>query len=252
MPLNSLNTFFKVLKRIEHLAAYAQGKGYSGATMEQEVKLLQSSLKRQPSLAIDVGGNVGNYAAELRKRNPTLEIHVFEPAAANVDKLKSRFKDDEMVKVVPVALSDEVGAAALFANEPGSGMASLTKRKLDHLSISFESQEMVNTIRFEEYWRQELQSRRLDMVKVDVEGHELSVLKGFGSALAATEVVQFEFGGTDIDTRTFFRDFWYFFHDAGFRIFRFTPFGLQPITRYSEGDECFDFTNFLAVNQSNG
>ena len=117
------------------------------------------------------------------------------------------------------------------------------------MHIDFDTRETIRAIRFEDYWTEQLHGRALDMVKIDIEGHELAALKGFGLALAATRVIQFEFGGTDIDTRTFIQDFWYLFRDAGFRIYRFTPFGLQGIDHYSEREECFAFTNFVAVNQ---
>jgi hypothetical protein len=86
------------------------------------------------------------------------------------------------------------------------------------------------------------------MVKIDIEGHELSALRGFGSALDSTRVLQFEFGGTDIDTRTFFQDFWYFFRDRNFDLYRITPLGAQKITRYQESDEYFSITNYIASN----
>ncbi len=84
-------------------------------------------------------------------------------------------------------------------------MGSLTKRKLDHFNIRFNVQEAVGTIRFEDYWISELDRRRVDIVKIDIEGHELVALRGFGEALSETSVLQFEFGGSNIDTRTFFR-----------------------------------------------
>src|SRR5271156_3513309 len=114
-------SLFWFMNRVERVAAYAQGKGYGATTMRQEVKLLQGLLKSPPQLALDIGGNIGNYASELRRRNPSLEIHVFEPSAANIGKLTTRFKDDGLVKLVPLALSDNAGSATLFSNEPGSG-----------------------------------------------------------------------------------------------------------------------------------
>jgi hypothetical protein len=81
MPLTFPPGLFKLINRFERVASYAQGKGYGAATVEQEARLLQSLLQTQPKLAIDIGGNLGNYTAELRKRNPSLEIHTFEPSA---------------------------------------------------------------------------------------------------------------------------------------------------------------------------
>jgi len=250
MAFTAPQRFYSLLNRVERLAAYAQGKGYGAATMKQEVRLLQSLLRTQPELAIDVGGNIGNYTAELRKVHPTLEIHTFEPSATNIEKLRRRFKEDKLIKLVPYALSDSVGSATLFSNEPGSGLSSLTQRKLDHFGITFDTEEKIKTIRFEDYWKHELQSRKLDMVKIDIEGHELIALNGFGGALGATKALQFEFGGCNIDTATYFRDFWHYFKSNNFDIYRITPFGSEKIASYRESDEFFSTTNYIAVNRS--
>jgi FkbM family methyltransferase len=242
-------SFFKVLNLMERVAAYAQGKGYGSATIEQEVHLLRPFLQGRCELAIDIGGNVGDYTAELRRKNSKSEIHVFEPSAANVAKLGARFKGDELIKLVPFAVSDKSGSATLYSDESGSGLGSLTKRRLDHFSISFDAAETIETVRFESYWREQLRGRQLDMVKIDVEGHELAVLKGFGEALDVTRIIQFEFGGCNIDTRTYFQDFWYFFSEQNFDIYRITPFGLEKIIQYMEGHEFFSTTNYLAVNR---
>ena len=39
--------------------------------------------------------------------------------------------------------------------------------------------------------------------------NELDVLKGFGKFISITKLIQFEFGGTFIDRRIYFQDFWY-------------------------------------------
>jgi FkbM family methyltransferase len=240
---------FDVLSLIETYAQQMQGKGWGAVTVVNEVDEILRLFDPQPILAIDVGGNVGDYTAELIRRIPDLEVHVFEPSRTNTDKLSNRYAGYRDVHVTPLALSDNAGTATLFSNEPGSGLSSLTKRELTHFGIPFECREQVDTIRFEDYWRTRLQARELDVVKIDVEGHELGALRGFGSAVDATKVFQFEFGGCNIDTRTYFRDFYDFFDGHGFAIRRVTPLGLQPIERYRESDEFFSCTNFLAVNR---
>ena len=244
-----MNFLYKYLNRIECKTAYAQGKGYGTATIKQEVKLVLQLLKENPVLAIDIGGNIGEYTAELRRTNPSLEVHIFEPSATNIEKLKRRFVSDKNIKLAPRAVSDISGSTSLFSNKPGSGLASLTKRKLDHLNIPFDFKESIDTVRFEDYWTNELNKRHMDIVKLDIEGHELAALKGFGEAIKDTSVVQFEFGGCNIDTRTYFQDFWYYFKDKNFEIFRITPLGLEKIERYRESDEFFSTTNYIAVNQ---
>jgi len=249
MIKKATHILFKLLRHIERAAARAQGKGYGAATIKQEVNVIESLLLRQPKLAIDIGGNVGEYTAELRSKNPYLEVHIFEPSATNIEKLRGRFEDDSLVRVAPFALGDSAGTTTLFSNKPGSGLGSLTQRRLDHFNISFDTREMVGIIRFEDYWKKDLQSRSLDIVKIDVEGHELTVLNGFGGALVVTRVLQFEFGGCNIDTRTYFQDFWYFFNDNNFDLYRITPLGAEKISKYREIDEFFSTTNYIAVNR---
>lgn len=232
---------------VERAAAYAQGKGYGSSSIGREVGLVHSFLTAPPLLAIDIGGNVGNYSAELRRRNPDLEIHTFEPASTNIEKLRRRFENDGKTSIIPFGLSDEASSAKLYANEPGSGLGSLTRRNLDHIQVSFDHEEDVRLMRFDSYWASELGRRPIDIVKIDVEGHELATLKGFGDALDATKVVQFEFGGCNIDTRTYFKDFWDFLTERGFSIHRITPLGAAPLAQYREADEFFSTTNYIAV-----
>ncbi len=60
----------------------------------------------------------------------------------------------------------------------------------------------------------------------------------------------FEFGGCNIDTRTYFQDFYYFFEDVGMRVLRITPSGfLTPIDSYKEVYEQFTTTNFVALKR---
>ena len=239
---------FKVARFVERVAAYAQGKGYGSATIRQENALVHKLLGKSPTLAIDIGGNVGNYTAEIRRRNPNTEIHTFEPSATNIQKLNQRFGNDKEITILPYAVSDNASSGTLFSNEAGSGLGSLTQRKLEHFNIDFNVKESVNIIRFEDYWQSNLNSRNLDMVKMDLEGYELLALNGFGKAIFKTNILQFEFGGCNINTKTYFQDFWYYFKEQNFDLFRITPFGVEQIKSYKESDEYFSTTNYIAVN----
>jgi FkbM family methyltransferase len=200
-------------------------------------------------IAIDIGGNIGNYAAEIRRRSPQVEIHTFEPSAANIRILNQRFSDDTNIKILPLAVSDRTGWTTLFSNKAGSALGSLTQRRLEHHNIDFNVRETINSIRFEDYWRNHLNSRVLDIVKMDIEGHEFAALIGFGEAIFSTCVLQFEFGGTNIDSRTYFQDFWYFFKEHHFDIYIIAPAGPYMINNYAESEECFLTANYVAVNR---
>ena len=243
------NFIFKFLEFLEKGLAFFQGKGYGEASIKQEVKLALQKTNKHPKLVIDIGGNVGNYTKNLRMRNLDSEIHIFEPSKANLLKLKIAFENDPLVIVNHCGISNVECDSILFSDEEGSGFGSLTKRRLDHFGIEFNVSEAIRLIRFDDYWRDKLNSRSIDLVKLDIEGHELEALESFGPALLVTKVIQFEFGGCNIDTKTYFQDFWYFFKENKFDLYRITPFGLNPIRKYSEIDECFRTTNYIAVNQ---
>lgn len=243
---NLSELMFRLLAKVEAKAAYLRGKGYGTATIEREVEAALELLGRAPKLVLDIGANKGTYAAAVRRRAPEAEIHLFEPSAACCLELRASFADDPMTFVNAVALSDQKGRTTLFSDRSGSGLASLTPRDLRHVGIELSETEAISTIRFEDYWTEELEGKAIDLAKLDVEGHELKVLKGFGQALDRTTIVQFEFGGTNIDVREYFRDYFQFFADRNYRLFRISPLGLEPLHHYSEGDEYFSTTNFLA------
>ena len=245
-----LGGLYGFLGRIERKAASLRGKGFGGGSVREEARWAHDMLGVPPRLAVDVGGNVGHYTAELRRHTPDVEIHVFEPSASNIETLRARFASDAAITIVPSALSNAAGDATLFSNAPGSPLGSLTQRKLDHLGIPFDVKETVSTLRFEDYWRDQLGGRTLDIAKLDVEGHELAVLEGFGAAIEHVKVMQFEFGGCNIDTRTYFRDFWHFFSARSFDLYRITPFGYEYIPEYRETEEYFSLSNFIASKRS--
>src|ERR1700748_2775122 len=175
---------YRVLSKIERVCAGLQGKGWGADTVEQEVNRLKRFIAN-PVLAIDIGANVGNYTEQLQKKFKGIEVHLFEPSKLNIEKLSTRFNSINVV-INQVAVSNKNGAAMLYSNAPGSALASLTKRQ----NLEFEVFEEVETITFESYWKQILDRRDIDLVKIDVEGHELDVLEGLGEAIYKTKVIQ--------------------------------------------------------------
>ena len=80
-------------------------------------------------------------------------------------------------------------------------------------------------------------------------GYELDVLQGANRMLSENriEMITFEFGGGNIDTRTFFQDFYYSLTEHGMQISRITAGGhARKLSSYQEIYEQFRTTNFLA------
>lgn len=247
---------FKFLSFVEMLSSMLQGKGWGSSTIKDEVRACLSILKYPPKTLIDIGANKGIYTQEVRKKVPKIECHLFEPSAINIQALNQKFLNLDKVFINKFALSNKKTEAILFSNTPGSVIGSLTKRRLDHYkrleSRGYDSEmnveEQVSLIRFDEYWKNKDQI--IDYVKIDVEGHELDVLEGFGDLIYKIKLIQFEFGGCNIDTRTFFQDFWYFFQEKNFLLYRISPKGYKLIKFYTPREENFMTSNYIAVNQN--
>ncbi len=241
-------TALNVLAKLEKGLGELIGKGSGGRSTDRESAAVSRIIGRQENpLFVDVGANEGRYTEALLRTWPSAEVHAFEPSPASLARLETRFRNDPRVHLSSKALSDSGGTTTLFADSPGSGLSSLHKRDLRHHSIRFgQANEQVETIRFEDYWSEALARRRVDLLKLDIEGHELAALRGCGHALEAVQLIQFEFGGANIDSRTYLRDFFNLLTGNGFQLSRITPLGLAHIRRYRESEESFVTTNYLA------
>ena len=248
-----------LLARVRDHSNYLMGIGAGAyADASGESSLVRALLQGMPgtsgpAVVFDVGANKGQFIAlmhaGLAAGGASFRIHAFEPGAAAFAALCEGWSARPEVMLNNFALGRSSGSATLHYDEPGSGMASLLQRKLDHLGKAFTAEEEVRVRTLDEYCR-ERAIERIDLLKLDVEGNELEVLAGAADALGGgrIEMVSFEFGGCNIDSRTYFRDFWDLFMGHGLRhVYRLTPSGyLTPIRRYSEAAEQFQTTNYLA------
>jgi FkbM family methyltransferase len=249
MPVSALNFF-------EGRVQQKLGKGWGSDSVSAEAQVISSFVRSkgiQRVFALDVGANFGNWTAALLAEIPDAQIAAFEPSGEAFVALESRFINHPNVRSFNLALGKYDGQATLFSDKSASGLASLTKRRLEHFDLEFNCQENVAIRTLDSWWEKQKNETNFfqspNVLKMDVEGHELDVLTGAINSLSEIQIVQFEFGGSNIDTRTFFQDFWYLFTDLSFEIFRLSPKGIIPIISYSELDESFRTTNYFAVRR---
>ncbi|MFN3077061.1 MAG: FkbM family methyltransferase, partial [Alphaproteobacteria bacterium] len=175
------------------------------------------------------------------------KIHCFEPNKKGYGAIVSSLEPHlgKRVFAFNVGIGDTVGTCPLFGNGPGSVLGSLYQRRLDHFGITMEKVEDVPITTLEQVC-QENGINRIHYLKLDVEGHEVKALQGARSLLddGRIDFVQFEFGGCNIDSKTYFQDFWYVLEK--YRIHRIVKDGLFEIGKYTEKDEIFETQNFLA------
>jgi FkbM family methyltransferase len=240
----------KILEFNTKVSSWIVGIGYGAESIEKEIRSFRSFIPNA-KVFVDVGANKGLYSEALIKQFKSLsQIHIFEPSNINYELLKSKFKDNKSVIINKYGLADIQKFTTLYGDESGSGLSGLSKRNLDHFGIVFNHQEDIELIRFDEYWSKYCNVDLIDLIKIDVEGHELAVLRGMGNLIRKVKIIQFEFGGCNIDSRTYFQDFWYFFKDLNFDLYRITPIGPYRIEEYKECYERFETTNYFCVNNN--
>lgn len=240
------------VKGLQYLQGISAGSGV-GSSGERAVLVRLASKRKGKCCVFDVGANQGQFASQVLSELGAdyVDLHCFEPSPSTFKILTDVMQPFQKIYLNNEALGKEIGSADLYSNEAGSGLASLTRRRLDHFAIDFSKVENVVVRTLDDYCAV-CGVGHIDLLKIDVEGHELDVLYGAESMFKANaiDMVTFEFGGCNIDTRTFFQDFFYFFSEMNMAIYRITPSGyLMRIAKYSEICEQFRTTNFVAVRQ---
>jgi len=225
---------------------------YSGETYL--LKNLSRILQKKENSVItvfDVGANIGDYALETYSILETaVRIFCFEPSKATCEMLRENTRSIGPIVVYPHGFSDKEEEIELFSDKQGSGLASLYDRRLDHLGTHLLNREMVRLSTIDRFCR-ENNIMSINLLKVDVEGHEYKVFAGAAEMLEANaiDMIQFEFGGCNIDSRTYFRDFYYLLNPK-YRLYRLAVDGIVPIDIYNEKYEQFRTTNFIAIHRN--
>ena len=146
---------------------------------------------RPDSTCIDVGAHKGLILDICMRHAPGGTFHAFEPLPYLYQLLRRKYRWNSNVKLYDLALSDSAGKAAFDVNKafPGlSGLSAPVGRQRDKSEI--EACE-VSVARLDDV----LPEARADLIKIDVEGAELGVLKGAQRLLARSRpVVAFEHG----------------------------------------------------------
>ena len=233
---------------VERAAAALQSKCGGGTDgLGREVASALRFMPREGARVFDVGANVGAWSEEMLRRRPRLkQLTMFEPQPACWSSLEAQA--DGRVALEKVALSDRPGVMEFWANE-NSEIASFHKRT-DFASAQSPISVECDTL---DLYLQRSDIPFVDFVKMDVEGHELQVLKGAKAAIASNRIgaMSFEFGLANVDSRTFFIEFWDLFESINWSIYRILHnYDIRKIDRYSRDLEYFaGVSNYIASPQ---
>lgn len=161
-------------------------------------------------LVVDVGANRGDFTATVRRLEPRSRVLAIEPGPSVASALADRFATDPHVSVDARALSDQSGTAVLHETQVSEFSSLLPIR--DYMPIVSDTEIRTTTL-------DDLATGPVRLLKIDVQGHELPVLRGAGRTLGATDAVVLEVVFTSLyEGDTTFSTLDGIMRDAGFAL----------------------------------
>lgn len=230
----------------------AQGLIYGSYDLTDEVAVAIEMLPTKGGIVIDGGANAGNWSSTLLEQAVDLRLNKVVMVEPNEDHTAAHQllheKFPGIVSTEWVALGSQPSTMTLHSNQEGSSLASLYNREISHHGVSLSESKPVAVKTLTDIVQRH-QINQIDYLKLDLEGHELEALKGAEPLLEnhAILTIQFEFGGCNIDSRTYVRDFWQLLHDKyNYSFYRLIPNRkLMKLEKYSESLERFTWQNLL-------
>lgn len=133
----------------------------------------------EPEVVLDIGANIGTASLYFAHRFPKAQVHAFEPMPQNFSLLERNTRGYPRIRAHPVALGETSGKAEIslsaFDGEGNYGGFSFDydeKRDLEEVRMERPSE-----------YLPAVGVSRVDLIKIDTEGHEYKVLRSFDPEL---------------------------------------------------------------------
>jgi FkbM family methyltransferase len=174
-----------------------------------------------PTMIFDVGANVGQSVDEFRSCYPDSYIHAFEPVANTFGVLAEKLATDERAEAHHVGLSSASGQLKMKAAGTSTGNRVVPE---GYRGVT----EQVSVATGQSFCA-ERHIDRIGFLKIDTEGHDLEVARGFEDMLRRKSIdfIQFEVGLSPQNTHHVgLIDVMHYMFDLDYRFFRLV--GLHP------------------------
>jgi len=127
----------------------------------------------------DVGAYYGQYSLMLAKQNPKLKALAFEPNPETRKIFEEQISLNQLsnIEVVPLAVSDQAGRLEFYNIKHNPSNSSLSKKRSSNAEVILVDVKSLDAVALER------NESKIDLIKIDVEHHELNVLQGMKSIL---------------------------------------------------------------------
>ena len=212
-----------------------------------ELRALEIVAAHGARCIFDVGANVGDWSATAARLLPGCAIHAFEIVPSTFRELASRLGSVPNVHLNLLGLSDTDGDVRIHLGRD-SGTATACRIEGMRFHEEWYRGEITgHTARAADYLA-ETGVGGIDYLKIDVEGMDLRVIKGFGERIEGVRALQFEYGIFNIASHDLLSDFYRYLNERGFVVGKIFP-GRVVFSGYHFNMENFHGSNYLAVRQ---
>jgi len=176
------------------------------------------------STIFDVGANKGEWSLIASEHFPQAVIHSFEIVPQTYSRLVENCGHRENTVCHNVGLSDIEGTATVFFSPDKSGIATCVP-KFSEQYHKYQPQKVEARVSTGDMFCADMGIETIDFLKIDVEGYEHKVLKGFERMLkrGKIKIIQFEYGYINIDTHFLLKDFYDYLQSFEMKIGKIYP-----------------------------
>ena len=198
---------------------------------EQEIKFLTDG-----NIVFDVGCRVDSQFMDM-----PCEVHYFDPVHSFVDNLQSQKTANTKSYFNKFGLGEEEKQLFYYPK-----YQSFFDRAIS-CGVSDDANKITLNIKKAYDYINDNNIKNIDFLKIDTEGYELNVIKGFEEKINIVDKIQFEYGGTYKDNKTRLIDVLSYLES-----YRFTNFyylrkdGLETINNY---EDHYQYSNIVCFRK---
>jgi FkbM family methyltransferase len=204
-----------------------------------------SKLKSNFNVVFDVGANVGEYSLFLKNILNPEKIFAFEPVPKIYDLLEINCQSYKNIFIKNIALNDNDKPIKFHyspsASYLSSSVVSVFKKDVEEIFVS--------SVRGDDFCKLNM-IEKIDFLKIDTEGNDFNVLKGFDQILSkgSIRIIQFEYGPFSIYSKNLLKDHFDLLVSKGYIIGKIYPKHVHFMD-YSSNNENFILSNFVAIRK---
>jgi FkbM family methyltransferase len=191
-----------------------------------------------------VGAHHGDYARYIKAAHTRATVHCFELSAGNIKTFSDNAENARAgLELHEFGLGSNPGEFEIFESPTQSQVVSLH-------AVSGDARRSTGRIRRGDQFCAEAGINGIAFLKVDTEGNDLDVLRGFGEMLTPgkIECIQFEYNECSVGARVLLNDFFQLLEPAGYTLGKIYPRAVE-FGPYSIHLEDHRANNYCAVGR---